>query len=198
MKYTNLKRISVFCGSSLGNDVSIVNTAKELGRILAINGIELIYGGADVGLMSVIANSALEAGGEVTGIIPHYFITGEIAHRGLTNLISVDSLQERKSKMAEMSDGFISLPGGYGTMDELFEVLTWCQLGIYKKPSAILNLNGYYDGLMRQIGRMTETELLKSENRDMVIFACSPEEALDRMNNWEAPKVSKWIHSKNQ
>ncbi len=189
-----MRSIQVFCGSSTGLEECFQNETIKLGKYLAMNNIVLVYGGANVGLMSVLADAALNAGGRVVGVIPSFLQAKEIAHNGLSELILVDSLQERKSKMDEISDGVIALPGGFGTMDELFEMLTWAQLGLHKKPIGILNINGYYDGLCDQLQKMTESGLLKEVNRQMLLVGNSVEDLIFKMENYVAPNVDKWIH----
>lgn len=187
----NLKRIAVFCGSSFGNDDSYKIKARELGHILAIQKIELVYGGADVGLMGAVAAGALSEGGKVIGVLPVFLKSKEIAHEGLSKLILVESMHERKSKMNDLSDGFIALPGGFGTLDELFEIVTWGQLGLHKKPIAILNVNGYFDDLIAFFQTMVNKGLLKEANQNMLLVSDSIEDVLEKMRNYVAPSVGK-------
>lgn len=189
----NLKRIAVFCGSSFGNDDSYKIKARELGKMLAIQKIELVYGGADVGLMGAVAAGALSEGGKVIGVLPVFLKSKEIAHEGLSKLILVESMHERKSKMNDLSDGFIALPGGFGTLDELFEIVTWGQLGLHKKPIAILNVNGYFDDLIAFFQTMVNKGLLKEANQNMLLVSDSIEDVLEKMRNYVAPSVGKWI-----
>jgi uncharacterized protein (TIGR00730 family) len=142
-----MTRICVFCGSSMGSDPDVAADARILGRLLAERGIGLVYGGASIGVMGAVADACLDAGGEVTGIIPKTLLKREVAHTGLTKLVVVDSMHNRKAMMAALSDGFIALPGGFGTFEEVFEMITWNQLGIVKKPVILVNVNGFYDGL---------------------------------------------------
>ncbi len=164
-----MKSIVVFCGSSYGNQPVYEEQAILLGRTLAQKGIRLIYGGASVGLMGAVANAALEAGGTVIGVIPRFLNSREIAHIGLNELILVESMHERKAKMNELCDGVITLPGGFGTMEELFEMLTWSQLGLHTKPIGLLNTAGYYDPLNYMVKTMEEQGFLKPVYRDMLL-----------------------------
>src|SRR6478609_6235349 len=165
-----IKSIAVFCGSSLGNDPHFQIQAKLLGQTLAKQNIELVYGGAKIGLMGAVADGALDEGGKVIGILPKFLRSKEIAHEGLTQLILVDSMHERKTKMNELCDGVIALPGGYGTLEEFFEMLTWSQLGLHQKPVAILNVNGFYDSLTALVQTMVDKGFLKKSNQQMLLM----------------------------
>lgn len=188
-----MKRVAVFCGSSSGTEDIFYREATEVGATLAKEGIAIIYGGAKVGLMGAVAGGALQHKGTVIGVIPHFLQSKEIAHQGLTELILVESMHERKNKMNELCDGVIALPGGYGTMDEFFEMLTWAQLGLHQKPVALLNTAGFYDPLIAMVHNMTEKGFLKTINRDMLLYSDSIGELLQKMNNYSAPVVQKWI-----
>ncbi len=188
-----MKSIVVFCGSSYGNQPVYEEQAILLGRTLAQKGIRLIYGGASVGLMGAVANAALEAGGTVIGVIPRFLNSREIAHIGLNELILVESMHERKAKMNELCDGVITLPGGFGTMEELFEMLTWSQLGLHTKPIGLLNTAGYYDPLNYMVKTMEEQGFLKPVYRDMLLADESVEGLLAKMSAYTAPEVPKWI-----
>lgn len=188
-----VKSIVVFCASSLGNESSYEEQAAHVGRVFAKRGIRLVYGGGRVGLMGAVANGALEKGGEVIGIIPQFLNSKEREHTGVTKLITVDTMHDRKRIMNDYSDGVIALPGGFGTLEELFEMVTWGQLGLHKKPVGILNTNGYYDHLIQFVSHMTGEGLLKKENQSMLLFARTIEELLEKMEKYEAPKVTKWI-----
>lgn len=192
-----MKRIQVFCGSSKGIDSVFRPQVERFAEVLVKEKIGVVYGGAEVGLMGILADKVLELGGEVIGVIPEFLQAKEIAHKNLTQLILVKDLQERKTKMEEISDGTIALPGGYGTLDELFEVLTWAQLGFHAKPTALLNIDGYYDNLILFLDNMVKMEFLKIENRALIICENTPEAVIESMNSYVAPKVSKWIHSPN-
>ncbi|GAB3898738.1 TIGR00730 family Rossman fold protein [Spirosoma agri] len=170
-----------------------MKTAYELGHRLATDGIDLVYGGAKVGLMGAVADGALARGGRVIGVLPQFLQTKEIAHHGLTELILVESMHERKLKMHELSDGVIALPGGYGTLEEYFEMLTWGQLGLHKKPIALLNINGFYDGLLTLADTMVANGLLKPVNREMMLVSATLDNLLVQMTAYQAPLVGKWV-----
>lgn len=191
-------RLCVFCGSSAGNDPVYMEQATRLGEALAKAGIGLVYGGASVGLMGAVADAALAHGGEVIGVIPHALKQKEIAHQGLQDLRVVDSMHERKALMAELSDGFIAMPGGVGTLEELFEVWTWAQLGYHDKPCALFNVNGFYDGLSAFLAHVVNQAFLRDEHRNMVIVQNSVEALLEAIQTYEPPKVVKWIKQDNQ
>ena len=189
-----LKAISVFCGSSNGNDDNFVDQATALGAFLAQKNITIVYGGAKVGLMGAVADGALSGYGKVIGIIPDFIKTKEIAHGGLTELIEVHSMHERKMLMYEKSDGAIILPGGFGTMDEMFELLTWGQLGLHQMPIGILNVEGYYDDLITFLDLMVAKNLLRLSNRQMLLVSNNIEDLYDKMVSYEAPLKAKWIN----
>lgn len=188
-----MKSICVFCGSTPGNDPQFLTTARLLGKTLAEEKITLVYGGANVGLMGAVADAAMENGGRVIGVLPHFLQRKEVAHREITELILCETMHERKTKMFELSEGFIALPGGFGTLEEVVEILTWGQLGLHRHPTAFLNVNGYYDSLKALFNHMEQKELLKSENNQMALFGNSVEDVLKKMKNYKAPAVSKWI-----
>ncbi len=188
-----MKRITVFCGSSFGTEIIYREQAYALGKALAIKGIGLVYGGADVGLMGAVADGALDNGGEVTGVLPRFLVEKEIAHSGLTELIPVESMHERKLKMNELCDGVIALPGGFGTLEEFFEMITWAQLGLHQKPVAVLNVDGFYDLLLEFVDTMAEKGLLKDVNRKMLLHSDNIEDLLNKMENYKAPAEGKWI-----
>ncbi|MFH0944942.1 MAG: TIGR00730 family Rossman fold protein [Planctomycetota bacterium] len=165
-----MRRICVFCGSNFGKNPVYREVAEELGRRMARRGVAIVYGGGNVGLMGALANAALGAGGEVIGVVPRMLSEREVAHHGVTELKVVETMHERKALMVELSDAFLSLPGGIGTMDEFFETLTWAQLDIHRKPCGILNLNGYYDHLVRQLDRFVEDGFLSPSNRRLIII----------------------------
>ncbi|MEN2487241.1 TIGR00730 family Rossman fold protein [Flavobacterium sp. B11] len=191
-----MKRITVFCASSFGTEKIFEEQALALGKTLAEQNIELVYGGANVGLMGAVADGALNAGGKVIGVLPNFLRSKEIAHLGLTELILVESMHERKTKMNDLCDGVIALPGGFGTLEELFEMLTWAQLGLHKKPIAILNVNGFYDSLINLLQTMTEKGLLKEVNQEMLLVSENIDDLLEQMKNYVAPTVGKWIDKK--
>ena len=187
-----IKRISVFCGSSRGNDDIFEKQAFRLGETLASRNTGLVYGGTNIGLMNAVANGALSKGGKVTGVLPRFISDKGIAHNNLTELVLVDTMHERKIRMHELSDGIIALPGGYGTMEEFFEILTWGQLGLHRKPAAILNINGFYDHLMALASTMTTSGFLKESSRRMLLISDNIDALLDMMEDYTAPAVDKW------
>lgn len=188
-----IKRLTVFCGSSFGTDKIYEDQAYQLGKQLASEKIGLVYGGAITGLMGTVANGVMENNGEAIGVLPHFLQGKEIAHNHLTELILVETMHERKTKMNELSDGVIVLPGGYGTLEEFFEMITWAQLGLHQKPIAILNINGFYDDLLKMIQMMVDKGFLKEINQKMLIVDENIESLLNKIKNYEAPKVDKWI-----
>lgn len=186
-------RLCVFCGSSPGRLPIYTETASRLGETLARAGIGLVYGGASVGLMGAVANAAQAHGGEVIGIIPEALVRKEVAHTHLTDLRIVDSMHQRKALMAELSDGFIALPGGIGTLEELFEIWTWAQLGHHTKPCALLNVGGFYDGLIRFLDHITEDAFLRPLHRNMLIVEEDIDSLLAAMHRYQAPPTVQWI-----
>lgn len=188
-----MKRITVFCGSSFGTDKIYKEQAALLGKTLAQQNIELVYGGANVGLMGAVADGVLNEGGKAIGVLPNFLRSKEIAHLGLTELIVVESMHERKTKMNNLCDGVIALPGGFGTLEELFEMLTWGQLGLHKKPIGILNINGFYDSLIELTKVMVEKGLLKPVNQEMLLVSDTIEDLLHQMRNYVPPTTGKWI-----
>ncbi|WP_374173482.1 TIGR00730 family Rossman fold protein [Flavobacterium tructae] len=188
-----MKRITVFCGSSFGTDKIYKEQATLLGKTLARQNIELVYGGANVGLMGAVADGVLNEGGKAIGVLPNFLRSKEIAHLGLTELIVVESMHERKTKMNDLCDGVIALPGGFGTLEELFEMLTWGQLGLHKKPIGILNINGFYDSLIELTKVMVEKGLLKPVNQEMLLVSNTIEDLLHQMRNYVPPTTGKWI-----
>jgi len=188
-----MEKIAVYCGSSAGPNDLYRTQAARLGRYLALNNMHVIFGGGKVGMMGILADAALEAGGEVTGVIPAFLHVKEVAHNGLSELITVETMHERKALIELMCDGAIALPGGYGTLDELFEMLTWGQLGLHDKPVGILNTNGYFDQILLAIERMVEEGFLKDLNRDMLLVSENIEKLVALMQNYQPPKVRKWI-----
>ncbi|MFD1014981.1 LOG family protein [Winogradskyella rapida] len=189
-----MKSIAVFCGSSDGNDPQIINEAFQLGHTIAQKGMALVYGAAKIGLMGKVAEGALNAKGDVIGIIPNFLKTKEIVHTGLSELIITDNMHDRKVIMYDKSDGFIIIPGGFGTMDEFFEITTWGQLGLHTKPIGILNSNGYYDALIAQSKMMVERGFLKQENLDAVVIDCTIEGLLEKMNNYQPLPAPQWLN----
>ena len=188
-----LHAVAVFCGSNPGARPDYVEAAQATGRAIAEAGLTLVYGGASVGCMGALADAALAEDGRVVGVIPQALIDKEIAHKGLSSNIVTHSMHERKAKMAGMADGFIALPGGAGTMEEMFEVWTWGQLGLHAKPLALLNVAGFFDPLVAFLDHQTAEGFMKAEHRDMLMVGRDPADILDRMAAYEPPTVAKWI-----
>ena len=185
--------LCVFCGSSPGRGEAYLAAAAEVGRRLAEQKIRLIYGGGSVGLMGRVADSCLEAGGEVIGVITRSLLDLEVGHTGCTELEVVETMLERKLRMAELSDGFVSLPGGIGTLDEMFEMLTWSQLDIHHKPSGLLNVDGYYDDLRSFLGRVVDDRFLLAEHSEMLLIDDDFDHLLENIRAWEPRPVEKWV-----
>ena len=188
-----MKRICVFCGSSPGSQPEYRACAEQLGAELTRRKIGLVYGGGNVGLMGAIADSVLEAGGEAIGVIPEHLMTREIGHDRLTKLHIVRSMHERKALMADLSDAFIALPGGFGTLEEFFEVLTWSQLGLHAKPCGIVNALGYYAPLLRMLDHAVDERFLKPQNRALLIARETPSDLLQAFEDWRPVHVEKWL-----
>ncbi|MGH6925732.1 MAG: TIGR00730 family Rossman fold protein [Propylenella sp.] len=188
-----MRSVCVFCGSSAGNRGAYAEAARALGRTLAERSLRLVYGGAMVGLMGALADAALAAGGEVIGVIPVALVEREIAHAGLTEIHHVKSMHERKAMMADLSDAFLALPGGMGTLEELFEIWTWAQLGHHKKPVGILNVERYFDPLLAFIEQQCREGFMRREHCDMLVVESDPARILARFEDYHAPTVVKWI-----
>lgn len=182
-----MQRICVFCGSKTGSDPAFPNHAAELGRCLAANGLGLVFGGGSVGLMGVVADAVLDAGGQVIGVIPEILATVELLHPRVSDMRCVDSMHTRKATMAELSDAFIALPGGYGTLEELFEIITWAQLGIHQKPIGLLNAAGFYDPLIEMVDHMIAADFIKPHNRDLFIVESEPAKLLKHLAQHKMP-----------
>ena len=198
-----MKSICVFCGSNIGRDPRYRAKAESLGRLLAARGIELIYGGGNVGLMGAIADACLAAGGMVIGVIPEALVGKEVAgrvvdHQALTRMEVVDSMHTRKARMAELSDGFVALPGGFGTFEEFCEVLTWGQLGFHVKPMGLLNVAGFFDPLLTMFDHAVDQGFLRAENRAMALAETDIERLLDAMGAYRPEPVSKWLKEERQ
>lgn len=189
----SMKSICIYCASSPGHDSLYAETAAQVGQTLARRGLTLVYGGGAVGLMGIVADAALQADGEVIGVIPHFLNTKEVGHTEVTTLYRVDSMHERKLKMSKLADGFIALPGGFGTLEELAEILTWAQLGLIEKPIGLLNVKGYYDHLITLFDHMVSEGLLKQANRDMLLVDTSIEGLLEQFKNYKPVPVKKWL-----
>ena len=188
-----MKRICVFAGSNRGAHEDYAQAAERLARELVTRGYAVVYGGGKVGMMGVLADATLAAGGKVIGVIPKALLEKEVAHGGLTELRVVASMHERKALMAELSEGFIALPGGLGTLEEFFEVLTWAQLGLHQKPCGLLNVSGYYDRLLEFLDLTVEERFVKSQHRALVITSTSPTDLLEQLATHRPPQVEKWI-----
>ena len=190
-----MKRVCVFCGSSFGVNPAFVKAARDLGNAIVKRNICLVYGGARVGLMGEIASTVIKANGEVVGVIPKDLVDKEVAHSNLSELCVVGSMHERKSLMAELSDGFIALPGGFGTLEEIFEVITWAQLSFHDKPCGLLNINGYYDDLIKFLDHSVKENFIVPEHREMIIIDDDPDLLLDRFSSYKPPifDKTKWI-----
>ena len=188
-----IRALGVFCGSSSGTDDRYARAARELGALLAARGIELVYGGGEVGLMGEVADACLAGGGRVVGVIPKGLFSREVAHRGLTELHEVESMHERKQLMYDRSDAFLALPGGLGTLEELAETITWSQLGLHAKPVALLDVGGFWDPLVQQLDHMVSEGFLKPANRTLVGRCDSAEAALDHLARTEPVRAEKWI-----
>jgi uncharacterized protein (TIGR00730 family) len=187
-----MKRVCVFCGSSMGSRPAYKLAAKAMGEALGRRGLSLVYGGGNVGLMGVVADAVLAAGGEAIGVIPDFLVTKEISHPGLSKLHVVGSMHDRKALMAELSDGFIAMPGGYGTLEEFCEVLTWSQLGLHQKPHGLLNIEGYYDPLLRLFDHALAEQFLKPVYRSLVLEASDPDSLLELLANYRPQDPDKW------
>ncbi|MFP3727286.1 TIGR00730 family Rossman fold protein [Priestia filamentosa] len=188
-----MKRIAVFCGSSNGATDLYIKEAKKLGEEIARRDISLVYGGASVGVMGAVADSVLKFGGHVIGVMPTFLEEREIAHKNLSELIVVESMHERKAKMAELADGFIALPGGPGTLEEFFEIFTWAQLGLHQKPCGLLNINEYYTPLVSLFNHMTEEQFLQEKYRTMALVDTEPQGLLDQFHTYQPPSVKTYI-----
>lgn len=198
-----MKRICVFCGANAGNNPRYRAEAEQLGRLLAARGIELVYGAGNIGLMGAVADACLAAGGKVIGVIPEALMGKEVAgravdHRALTRIEVVDSMHTRKARMAELSEGFIALPGGFGTFEEFCEILTWGQLGFHAKPMGLLNVNGFYDPLLSLFDHAVSEGFLRAQNRAMALADTDIERLLGTMSSYQAEPVSKWLKEEKQ
>jgi uncharacterized protein (TIGR00730 family) len=188
-----MKRVCVFAGSNPGSQAEYRAAAQELGQALVVRQLGLVYGGAKVGLMGALADAVLAANGHVTGVIPEALVTKEVAHEGLSDLRVVASMHVRKALMADLADGFIALPGGWGTLEEFFEVLTWAQLGLHQKPCGLLNVRGYFDSLLSFMDHSIEERFVNRENRSMVLVSSSPQALLELFDRYVPRAVEKWI-----
>ena len=190
--------LCVFCGSSVGARASYTKAAQQLASLMAKRGIGLVYGGGNIGLMGVMADAVMSAGGSVTGVMPRNLLAREIGHAGITDLRVVDTMHQRKALMADLSSGFIALPGGYGTFEEFFEVVTWTQLGLHRKGCGLLNIDGYYDPFVAMLDRAVADGFIKRENRALVLDDTSPEALLDRVMTFSPPATEQWLDRKSR
>ncbi len=193
-----MRRVCVFCGSAGGRRPDFHEAARRVGRELAARRIGLVFGGGHVGLMGILADAVLEAGGEAVGVIPQALVERELAHGGLTRTHVVATMHERKALMADLADGFLALPGGFGTLDELFEILTWAQLGLHAKPVGLLNTAGYFDPLLAWLGRAVAEGFLSAEHRGLLVEADAPEEVLSRLLAYRPPDHRQWINAEDR
>lgn len=191
---SKLKSITVFCGSSEGNDITIISQAEQLGVTLAKENITLVYGAAKIGIMGKVAKASLEHQGKVIGVIPEFLKLKEVVHLGLHKLITTKNMHDRKLKMHELSDGFITLPGGFGTFEELFEIITWAQLGLHQKPIGLLNCNGFYNDLISMLETMVAKGFLKMANLDLLIIEENIDILLEKMKTFKPKVVPKWLN----
>jgi uncharacterized protein (TIGR00730 family) len=187
-----MRRICVYCGSNPGRSPAYADAAKSLARVLVRHEIELVFGGADKGVMGVLANAVLERGGKAHGVIPQMLMDKEMAHKGLTELHVVASMHARKTMMAALSDGFIAMPGGYGTLEEIIEIITWGQLRFHDKPCGLLNVDGYFDHLLSWLDHASAEGFLRRENRNMLLVDADPAGLVQRFERYTAPRVEKW------
>ena len=188
-----MKHLCIFCGSSKGSDPVYEKTAEELAEIIVDEGMTMVYGGGSIGIMGVLADKILSLNGKVIGVIPRFLYDLEVGHDNVTELIIVESMHERKQKMAEISDGFLALPGGFGTLEEMGEILTWIQLKLIRKPIGLLNINGFYDEFLRMLDKMVESGFLKKNNREILLSSKSPEEIITIIKNAPVFEDTKWI-----
>jgi uncharacterized protein (TIGR00730 family) len=188
-----MKSVAVYCGSSSGNKEIYTKQAQEMGRELAQRGLTLVYGGGCVGLMGTIADAVLAEGGKVIGVIPSFLADKELAHKGCTELHVVETMHQRKLLMADLAEGFVAMPGGFGTLEELFEVLTWGQLGLHGKPIGLLNVEGFYDQLIGLCDHMVGEAFLRAENRNQVLQNATPAALLDAMAQYKPQRLEKWL-----
>ena len=190
-----IKTVSVYCGSSLGKEKVYLDKANELGKVIVENEMNLVYGGGNIGLMGAIANTVLQKGGKVTGVLPHFLNKKEVGNLDVDELILVESMHERKKTISDLSDAFIAMPGGFGTLEEVAEMLTWTQLGLSRKPIGLLNVDGYYDHLLAQFDHMVSQGFLKSGNRQMVLDDPEPDSLLRKMLDYTPIETPKWLSS---
>jgi uncharacterized protein (TIGR00730 family) len=192
---SGIRRLAIFCGSNPGARPEYIGTASALGTLLCERGIGVVYGGSSVGLMAALADTMLENGGDIIGVIPRMLVQREVANNALSDLRIVESMHERKAMMAELADGFMALPGGIGTLEEFFEIWTWGQLGMHDKPCGLLNVAGYFDGLLEFLDRAVTEKFVRDVHRRMVVVESEPADLLARFEAYEPPRVVKWINA---
>ncbi len=192
-----MKSICVFCGANFNNDPALTEAVEQLAEVLVSRNMSLVFGGGRVGVMGMIADAILKKGGKAIGVIPEFLLNKEVGHTGLTELHVVENMHQRKQMMNDLCDGIITLPGGFGTLEEFFEVLTWLQLGLHQKPIGILNVNGFYDFLLKQMDVMVEQRFLKPLNRELVLSSANPIELVDLMENFSAKPDEVWFKDRN-
>ena len=192
-----MKSICVYCGSNFNGDPTLRTAIQSLAKVFVSLDITMVYGGGSVGVMGVIANDMMEMGGKVTGVIPQFLMDKEVGHSGITEMIVTENMHQRKQKMADLSDGFIILPGGFGTLEEFFEVLTWLQLGLHAKPIGVLNVNGFYDHLFLQMDKMVEQRFLKQANKDLVFNQADAQLLVQQMQSFDAKPDDVWFRDRN-
>lgn len=192
-----IKSICVYCGANFNGDENLKSAVEELASLMAKQNIKLVFGGGSVGVMGLIADAILKNGGEAIGVIPQFLMDKEVGHKGLTQMIVTENMHQRKQKMADIADAFLILPGGFGTLEEFFEVLTWLQLGLHQKAIGVLNVNGFYDFLFKQMDVMVEQKFLKPINRDLVINESSPLKIIEAMNSFSAKPDDVWFKDRN-
>lgn len=190
-----IKTVAVYCGSSLGKNKVYTDYAVALGETLVNHGLNLVYGGGNIGLMGVIANTVLQKGGKVTGVLPQFLNKKEVGNLDVDELILVDSMHERKQTISDLSDAFIAMPGGFGTLEEVTEMLTWSQLGLSQKPIGLYNVNGFYDFLLGQFDKMVDEGFLKPQNREMMLADSDPEALLTKLREFAPVSIPKWLHA---
>lgn len=188
-----MKSICIYCGSNPGRQEAYSGAARDLARSLVSRNLKLVYGGASVGIMGLIADTVLELGGQAVGVIPEALVRKEVAHPNLSELHVTQSMHERKTLMAELSDGFIAMPGGIGTLEEIFEIWTWAQLGFHEKPCGLLNVEGYFDSLTTFLDHAVAEQFVKKTHRSMLIVDSAPETMLERFSRYEPPTIKKWV-----
>lgn len=192
-----MKSLCVYCGSNFNGNANLLKAIEDLAKTMAIQNITLVFGGGSVGVMGVLANEVLKGGGKAIGIIPQFLMDKEVGHKGLTELIITENMHQRKQKMIDLAEGFVILPGGFGTLEELFEVLTWLQLGLHGKPIGVLNIDGFYDPLFAQMDLMVKNNFVKQINRDLVFNETDAEVLVNKMKNFDAKPDDVWFRDRN-